>query len=117
MSSSLMNIQSLDQKLASASAVAPAAPDMQPLQATEGQNVQRQILHNKFLEARTNFASPTDNLMSPCTAKLQAHKKKHYTKTKPQLLRFGNLATSTTADKENAAEKPSRFANSGVFGL
>jgi hypothetical protein len=28
-----------------------------------------------------NYASPTDNLMSPCTKKLQAHKKRHYNKS------------------------------------
>ncbi|KAK9362111.1 hypothetical protein V1504DRAFT_449567 [Lipomyces starkeyi] len=35
---------------------------------------------------RTSFASPTDNLMSPCTAKLQAHKKRHYVKYEPSSL-------------------------------
>ncbi|KAK9381841.1 uncharacterized protein V2V93DRAFT_368016 [Kockiozyma suomiensis] len=108
--SSFASTQSTEKKLSD------SAQNQLPLHVSEGQNVQRQILHNKFLEARTNFASPTDNLMSPCTAKLQAHKKKHYTKTKPQLLRFGNLAAVAAAGKENSSERPSRFANSGIFG-
>ncbi|KAK9456353.1 hypothetical protein V1511DRAFT_510165 [Dipodascopsis uninucleata] len=70
---------------------------VQPLHQEAG-NIQRPIMHRQLLETRTNFASPTDNLMSPCTAKLQAHKKKHFAKSKPQLLRFNNLV----ANKENA---------------
>ena len=35
------------------------------------------------LTSRGNYASPTDNLMSPCTKKLQAHKKRHYNKYIP----------------------------------
>src|SRR5271156_6169148 len=30
-----------------------------------------------------NYASPTDNILSPCTKKLQAHKKRHYNKYLP----------------------------------
>ncbi|KAK9367514.1 hypothetical protein V1509DRAFT_626181 [Lipomyces kononenkoae] len=77
--------------------------EVQPLHASGSHNFQRHRLHQKIVEARSSFASPTDNLMSPCTAKLQAHKKNHYVKSKPQLLRFGNLAASA-ANKENAAE-------------
>jgi Spo12 family len=32
---------------------------------------------------RGNYASPTDNIMSPCTKKLQAQKKRHYNKFPP----------------------------------
>ncbi|KAK9375276.1 uncharacterized protein V1513DRAFT_443332 [Lipomyces chichibuensis] len=76
--------------------------EVQPLHTSESQNLQRHVLHQKIFQARTSFASPTDNLMSPCTAKLQAHKKRHYVKSKPQLLRFGSL--SSAANKENSAE-------------
>ncbi|KAK9247136.1 Spo12 family protein [Lipomyces tetrasporus] len=76
--------------------------DVQPLHASDSHNLQRHLLHQKVFEARTSFASPTDNLLSPCTAKLQAHKKRHYVKSKPQLLRFGNLTAA--ANKENASE-------------
>ncbi|KAK9384709.1 hypothetical protein V1515DRAFT_561532 [Lipomyces mesembrius] len=76
--------------------------EVQPLHTSESQNLQRHVLHQKIFEARTSFASPTDNLMSPCTAKLQAHKNRHYVKSKPQLLRFGSLASA--ANKENSTE-------------
>ncbi|KAK9465991.1 hypothetical protein V1512DRAFT_264462 [Lipomyces arxii] len=78
----------------------------QPPHQFDGSSIQKHLLHQKFFEARTSFASPTDNLMSPCTAKLQAHKKKHYVKSKPQLLRFGNMNV-TTANKENATSDQS----------
>lgn len=41
---------------------------------------QRQLLAKKLAESEGKFASPTDNMMSPCTAKLQANKKRHYNK-------------------------------------
>ncbi|KAG5439347.1 hypothetical protein PCK2_000845 [Pneumocystis canis] len=47
-------------------------------------------LQRQFLQKRVayggNIASPTDDLMSPTTAKLQAHKRKYYNKAKPQSL-------------------------------
>jgi hypothetical protein len=66
---------------------------------------------------RGNYASPTDNLMSPCTKKLQAHKKRHYNKSvsrsevaddrsKPQLLAraFTSVATSKSDTTEGNEE-------------
>jgi Spo12 family len=35
---------------------------------------------------RGNYSSPTDNMLSPCTKKLQAHKKRHYNKFARSLL-------------------------------
>ncbi|WBW71759.1 Spo12 family nuclear protein [Schizosaccharomyces osmophilus] len=40
----------------------------------------------RFLpEKNKAVSSPTDSLMSPCTAKLQAHRQKYYKKSKPVL--------------------------------
>ncbi|KTW26806.1 uncharacterized protein T551_03268 [Pneumocystis jirovecii RU7] len=47
--------------------------------------LQRQLLQRKIIYGG-NIASPTDDLMSPTTAKLQAHKRKYYNKAKPQSL-------------------------------
>jgi|SRR5277367_404671 hypothetical protein len=44
---------------------------------------------------RGNYASPTDNIMSPCTKKLQAHKKRHYNK---YILHAFNLGLLTSLD-------------------
>jgi len=52
-----------------------------------------------------NYASPTDNILSPCTKKLQAHKKRHYNKSKPQLLARAFIVSSNPeaieGDEEN----------------
>lgn len=77
------------------------------------------------VDDRTNFkASPTDLLMTPCTAKLQAHKQKRFAKyvplvirgqgliyrTKGKVLQFGANTSSRLAaspeDREN--EQPQR---------
>ncbi|EMR08605.1 hypothetical protein PNEG_03081 [Pneumocystis murina B123] len=42
-------------------------------------DLQRQLLKRKVIYGG-NIASPTDDLMSPTTAKLQAHKQKYYGK-------------------------------------
>lgn len=47
------------------------------------------------------FASPTDSIMSPCTAKLQAHKNKHLTRTKPQML-FRQASQTEQSDEKSA---------------
>ncbi|KAK9449811.1 uncharacterized protein V1518DRAFT_414723 [Limtongia smithiae] len=84
--------------------------------ASGQQSMQRQILQHKLLEARTSFASPTDNLMSPCTAKLQAAKNRHYIKSKPQLLSFSTLAKpSTDADAATATTSSVQKLPSGSF--
>ncbi|KAK9477528.1 hypothetical protein V1514DRAFT_333552 [Lipomyces japonicus] len=87
---------------------------IQPLHSSSASNVQRQLLHQKLFEARTSFASPTDNLMSPCTAKLQAHKTRHHSKGKPQRLRFAELvAQNANNNKENNTNNSAP----GSFGL
>lgn len=54
------------------------------------------------------MVSPTDNMMSPCTAKLAGAKKKHFNKGKPLLLQrtFTDIAkASADSDDENTAPK------------
>ena len=70
------------------------------------------------VNGRSNFrASPTDLLMTPCTAKLQAHKQKRFAKycsfrrlvlmsrTKGKVLQFGvnpsSRLAASTEDREN----------------
>lgn len=66
--------QSLDQNV---SDVQPLHQDKKPQSNLEHQ---RQLLAKKIAESDGKFASPTDSMMSPCTAKLQANKQRHYTK-------------------------------------
>ncbi|RMI95680.1 hypothetical protein BD777DRAFT_129532 [Yarrowia lipolytica] len=48
---------------------------LNPSSGNSGNMMQRQ-LHKKLFQQKS-FASPTDNLMSPCSAKLRAHKNKY----------------------------------------
>ncbi|KAG5518958.1 hypothetical protein PMAC_002489 [Pneumocystis sp. 'macacae'] len=57
--------------------------------------LQRRLLQKKIIYGG-NIASPTDDLMSPTTAKLQAHKRKYYNKAKPQSLQ--NMFTQAQSD-------------------
>ncbi|ORY87846.1 hypothetical protein BCR37DRAFT_375751 [Protomyces lactucae-debilis] len=65
---------------------------------------QRDLLRQKLAagESQTT-ASPTDMLMSPCTAKLQANKNVHYKRAKPLSLqsRFSMASQPGEANKEN----------------
>lgn len=49
---------------------------LKPTSANTGNLMQRKLLHKKLFQQKS-FASPTDNLMSPCSAKLRAHKNKY----------------------------------------
>lgn len=73
---------------------------------------QRQLLAMKIAENDGKFASPTDSMMSPCTAKLQANKKRHYNKyadfehstnirAKPQSLQSRFSQVVQQSEKEN----------------
>ncbi|MCJ1234509.1 hypothetical protein MMC14_002470 [Varicellaria rhodocarpa] len=68
----------------------------------------RQVLKSKMEEekAKQTYISPSDTIMSPCTAKLAAHKSKHFMKAKPQSLfaKTSNKNPSSTA--ANAAVNP-----------
>ncbi|RFU35866.1 hypothetical protein B7463_g503, partial [Scytalidium lignicola] len=48
----------------------------------------RQVLQSKIEEAKSNqtYVSPSDNIMSPCTAKLSAYRSKQVGKAKPKSL-------------------------------
>ncbi|RQM06463.1 hypothetical protein DH86_00002314 [Scytalidium sp. 3C] len=48
----------------------------------------RQVLQSKIEEAKVNptYVSPSDNIMSPCTAKLSAYRNKQVGKAKPKSL-------------------------------
>ncbi|KAK6522245.1 hypothetical protein TWF281_002812 [Arthrobotrys megalospora] len=66
---------------------------------------QRRLLQQKLADQAANaekFSSPTDTMMSPCSQKLAAQKKKQYGKTKPTLLKS---AFAQAAGQENRIPK------------
>lgn len=73
---------------------------IQPLHQ-ESATLRQQVLQKHELPKHAlNVASPTDSLMSPCTAKLQAHKKKYYMKRKPPVMSLQNTLQSVQTEKE-----------------
>lgn len=67
----------------------------------------RQALRARLESEKSNpptYISPSDNIMSPCTAKLSAYKSKHFLKAKPQSL-FAKLdANKPTAESTSGGD-------------
>ncbi|TFL06039.1 hypothetical protein BDV98DRAFT_500029 [Pterulicium gracile] len=64
------------------------------------------LLAKKFSNQNSSIVSPTDNLVTPVSQKLNAVKRKHFTKpTKPVQL-FASQRAETSSDDEDAAPKP-----------
>ncbi|KAK4127624.1 hypothetical protein N657DRAFT_548441, partial [Parathielavia appendiculata] len=72
----------------------------------------RQVLQSKMEQdgGKTNFISPSDNIMSPCTAKLSAFRNKQVGKVKPK-----SLFAQASAKKLEAAEGTAATGTS-LFG-
>ncbi|KAL7409480.1 hypothetical protein BDY24DRAFT_403221 [Mrakia frigida] len=70
---------------------------------------QKALLMKRMAPGKPSMVSPTDNMMSPCTAKLAGTKKKHFSKGKPFALAGSFSAAAASAnddDDENSAPKP-----------
>ncbi|GAA97718.1 uncharacterized protein L969DRAFT_80444 [Mixia osmundae IAM 14324] len=68
------------------------------------------FLGKKMAASGQSFCSPTDTLVSPCTAKLNITKKKHFQKGKPL-----TLAASFMSNRETSQEQ-GNVKDSSVFG-
>ncbi|KAG5367952.1 hypothetical protein CJU90_0132 [Yarrowia sp. C11] len=74
---------------------------LNPSSGNSGNMMQRQ-LHKKLFQQKS-FASPTDNLMSPCSAKLRAHKNKYISinnKAKPGMSFNARLQKSMSEESD-----------------
>ncbi|EWC47829.1 hypothetical protein DRE_03029 [Drechslerella stenobrocha 248] len=102
--------QQIEENTNMSSTNSPAA-SIEPLHQLEGTPAdsleeQRRLLQQKLAEQAANaekFSSPTDSVMSPCSQKLAAHKKKQYGKSKPTLLK--SAFAQVAASQENRAPK------------
>ncbi|WVF66826.1 hypothetical protein IAT40_001568 [Kwoniella sp. CBS 6097] len=63
---------------------------------------QKALLAKKFAKANKPTVSPTDQLQSPCTAKLAGAKQRHFAKGKP-----ASLAQSFSAIRDSSGAAPS----------
>ncbi|KAF8539238.1 hypothetical protein BDD12DRAFT_882737 [Trichophaea hybrida] len=93
-----------------------ASPAIQELHQQQQKNsmsaleMQRQLLAQKLAQQPVGFVSPTDEMMTPCSKKLQDHKKKAFTKAKPTSLasRFGK-AMAESKERQAASSSSSLF--------
>lgn len=60
----------------------------------------------------SNFYSPTDNMVSPCTSKLNLAKRKHHAKAKPMTLFASQMANSGPARRQ-----PSNMSASAISDM
>ncbi|KAJ3516680.1 hypothetical protein NM208_g14813 [Fusarium decemcellulare] len=68
---------------------APMAAEQQaPAKEVKSMEYHRQVLQSKMAqeESTAKYISPSDNIMSPCTAKINALRNKHANKAKPKSL-------------------------------
>ncbi|EGX49069.1 hypothetical protein TWF569_009346 [Orbilia oligospora] len=107
--SSSMDIDEPSTFIPSTSEASPLAvvEPLHQLAGTPADNLeaQRKLLQQKLADHAANaekFSSPTDNMMSPCSQKLAAQKKKQFGKTKPTLLKS---AFAQVAGQENRIPK------------
>ncbi|KAA6411800.1 MAG: hypothetical protein FRX48_03950 [Lasallia pustulata] len=88
-------------------ASAPSPPKPTDAPKPKSMDYHRQVLQSRLDENKTQqtYISPSDTIMSPCTAKLSAYKSKHFLKAKPQSLfakaSSKNLATASSSGAEN----------------
>ncbi|KAI5461481.1 hypothetical protein BGZ63DRAFT_356064 [Mariannaea sp. PMI_226] len=74
--------------LADKDANAAMAEHSVPAKDVKSMEYHRQAFHSKMAQedASTKYISPSDNIMSPCTAKINALRNKHANKVKPKSL-------------------------------
>ncbi|CZR59219.1 related to BNS1 protein [Phialocephala subalpina] len=65
-----------------------AAVDAKPVADVKSMEYHRQVLQSKLEEnqGKQTYISPSDTIMSPCTAKLSAYRSKQVGKAKPKSL-------------------------------
>ncbi|KAJ8086564.1 hypothetical protein AAF712_002023 [Marasmius tenuissimus] len=62
------------------------------------------------------YVSPTDNMMTPCTQKLSAAKKKHFSKTSKPVQLFAQREGNSSDDEDsNAAASPDDKPNTSTI--
>ncbi|KII94827.1 hypothetical protein PLICRDRAFT_98080 [Plicaturopsis crispa FD-325 SS-3] len=78
-------------------------------QQAPGMGVKALLAKKMAKNINPTFISPTDNLMTPCTQKISAAKKKHFTKgAKPMGSLFGQPENSDEHDEDSDAEPQAR---------
>ncbi|TIC99037.1 hypothetical protein CDEST_04797 [Colletotrichum destructivum] len=78
------------------------ANDLQATKDVKSMEYHRQVLQSKMAQEKSKtYISPSDNIMSPCTAKLSALRNKQVGKVKPK-----SLFAQTSAKKLGGGDSP-----------
>ncbi|KAJ4417615.1 hypothetical protein N0V85_001777 [Neurospora sp. IMI 360204] len=77
----------------------------------------RQVLQNKMEIDHTKYVSPSDNIMSPCTAKLSAFRSKQAGKVKPKSLFAQASAKKLEGTTATGNTGTTGTTNTGLFGV
>ncbi|KAL2207618.1 hypothetical protein CC79DRAFT_1368481 [Sarocladium strictum] len=79
-----------------------AEPQVAGVKDVKSMEYHRQVFQNKKAEEPAEqYISPSDNIMSPCTAKINALRNKHASKAKPK-----SLFAQASAKKLSSGENP-----------
>ncbi|KAF8076341.1 hypothetical protein FPV67DRAFT_1776873 [Lyophyllum atratum] len=108
-------IQPMHNPSQAAHVVVPQAPLGNVANQAAGMGAKALLAKKMAKNHNPNFISPTDNLMTPCTQKLSAAKKKHFTKgAKPvQLFAQHDEVSSEDQMDEDEPERKEKLADDG----
>ncbi|KAL1675441.1 hypothetical protein EV122DRAFT_268382 [Schizophyllum commune] len=98
------SVQPLHNPSQAAKVVLPQAPLGNVLNQAPGMGA-KALLAKRMPKANASYVSPTDNMMTPCTQKLNAAKKKQFTKAKPTQL-FAAPQEQKESDDEDEVAAP-----------
>ncbi|GLB33764.1 putative spo12 family protein [Lyophyllum shimeji] len=97
-------IQPMHNPSQAAHVVVPQAPLGNVANQAPGMGAKALLAKKMAKNHNPNFISPTDNLMTPCTQKLNAAKKKHFTKGAKPVQLFAQQDEGSSDDHMDADE-------------
>ncbi|PPQ94956.1 hypothetical protein CVT25_003928 [Psilocybe cyanescens] len=98
-------IQPLHNPSQAAQVVVPQAPLGNVANQAPGMGAKALLAKKLAKSHNPAFISPTDNLMTPCTQKLSAAKKKHFTKSTKPVQLFSPAKENDESSEEESTEK------------
>ncbi|KAF7352828.1 hypothetical protein MVEN_01249700 [Mycena venus] len=99
-------IQPLHNPAQAAHVVVPKAPLGNVVNQPAGMGA-KALLEKKMAKSlNPTYISPTDNLMTPCTQKLTAAKKKHFTKGAKPIQLFASTAEERADESDDESRQP-----------
>ncbi|KAF5369862.1 hypothetical protein D9758_001090 [Tetrapyrgos nigripes] len=108
-------IQPLHNPANAAHVVVPQAPLGNVVNQAPGMGA-KALLAKKMAKSQSNpsYISPTDNLMTPCTQKLNAAKKKHFSKPAKPVQLFAQKEENSNSDVEDSNISPEAKSDSAM---